>query len=132
MRAVDPPCFGLRSVRCVPSTNLRLGEIVADQDQIFRVTRIPGMTIQDRAIEAPKSHETTSLPDNLASPKGGKSKKSKEAEEKVPITFSVSADFAKRLKIVVSALDESSGVYVESRLSTIVKRDLKRILEEMA
>lgn len=47
------------------------------------------------------------------------------------MTFSVSAGFAKRLKLVVSATDQSSGEYVESRLAQAVKRDLKRILEEM-
>jgi len=90
------------------------------------------MTTENRPPEAPKTQETTSTLNPPTSQKGGKPKKAKEAEEKVPITFSVSADFARKLKVVISAMDESSGEYVESRLSSIVKKDLKRILEEMA
>lgn len=105
---------------------------VSDWDRISRLTSTPDMSTENRPPEAPKTPETTSTPNLPTNPKGGKPKKAKEAEEKVPITFSVSSDFARKLKIVISAMDESSGEYVESRLSSIVKRDLKKILEEMA
>lgn len=89
------------------------------------------MTNQDGAIE-PIKHQAVPTPQaEPAKRKPGKGKKAQETEEKVPMTFSVSADFAMRLKLVVSALDESSGEYVESRLAQAVKHDLKRILEEM-
>lgn len=89
------------------------------------------MTNQEGAIEPTKELATTTPPTEPAKRKPGKGKKTQETEEKVPMTFSVSADFAKRLKLVVSAMDESSGEYIESRLAQAVKRDLKRILEEM-
>jgi hypothetical protein len=106
--------------------------IFARRDHFRLLTSTPNMSTQDRAPEAPKTQETTSTPSPPTNQKGGKPKRTKEAEEKVPITFSVSADFARKLKIVISAMDESSGEYVESRLSGILKKDLKRILEEMA
>lgn len=90
------------------------------------------MQTPERPPEATKTPETTTTPTSSGTQKGGKPKKTKEAEEKVPITVSVSPDFARKLKIVISAMDESSGEYVESRLSGIVKKDLKKILEEMA
>lgn len=90
------------------------------------------MTQQERPHEAPRPQEPTSTSTNSVPLKGGKRRKSKESEEKAPVTLSVSLDFARKLRIVVSSLNESSGEYVESRLSAIVKRDLKKILEEMA
>ena len=90
------------------------------------------MTTTDRPSEATPRPETTTTPTNSGPPKVGKPKKGKEVDERVPITVSVSADFARRLKVLVSALEESAGEYVESRLTGIVKKDLKKIMEEMA
>lgn len=89
------------------------------------------MTEQNGATEPTKDQAVPTPQTEPAKRKSGKGKKTQETEEKVPMTFSVSADFAKRLKLVVSALDESSGEYVEARLAQAVRRDLKRILEEM-
>jgi len=89
------------------------------------------MTNQDGATEPTKDQAVPTPQTEPAKRKSGRGKKTKETEERVPMTFSVSADFAKRLKLVVSALDESSGGYVESRLTQALRKDLKRILEEM-
>jgi hypothetical protein len=64
--------------------------------------------------------------------KSGRSKKDASVEEKVPLTVSVSPTFAKKLRIVSQGLDESMSDYVESRLTSAVAKDLKRVLEEMA
>lgn len=64
--------------------------------------------------------------------KGGRSKKDALADEKVPLTISVSPTFLKKLRIVSQSLDESLGNYIESRLTSAVSKDLKRVLEEMA
>lgn len=82
--------------------------------------------------EAPSKPTTATIHTSQSPQKSGKTKKTKESEEKVPITISVSTDFARKLKIVVSAMDGSSGEYVESHMSSVLKRDLKKILEEIA
>ncbi len=63
--------------------------------------------------------------------KGGRSKKTASTEEKVPMTFSVSIGFAKKLKMLRGSLDESTSDYVEAKLAPIVSRDLKKVLEDM-
>jgi len=63
--------------------------------------------------------------------KGGRSKKEASAEEKMPLTVSVSPIFLKKLRIVSQGLDESVSDYVESRLTSAVSKDLKKVLEEM-
>jgi len=82
--------------------------------------------------EAPSKPTNTTTQTAPSPQKSGKVKKAKESEEKVPITISVSSDFAKKLKIVVSAMDGSSGEYVESHMSSVLKKDLRKILEAMA
>lgn len=89
------------------------------------------MTDQNGATEPTKESATKAAPNEPAKRIRERANRTKEVEERVPMTFSVSAGFAKRLKLVVSAVDESSGEYVETRLSQVVKRDLRRILEEM-
>jgi len=77
---------------------------------------------------------STSTPEAQKPPvakKGGKVKKPEKAEEKVPMTFSVSVSFSKKLKMLSGSLDESTSDYVEAKLSPIVSRDLKKVLEEM-
>lgn len=63
--------------------------------------------------------------------KAGRSKKTVASEEKVPMTFSVSIGFSKKLKMLSGSLDESTSDYVESKLAPIVARDLRKVLEEM-
>lgn len=47
------------------------------------------------------------------------------------MTFSVSVGFSKKLKMLSGSLDESTSDYVESKLSPIVIRDLKRVMEDL-
>lgn len=83
-----------------------------------------------------KPETTTTNPDPSGqkprtNKKGGRSKKMVTTEEKVPMTFSVSVGFSKKLKMLGGSLDESTSDYVESKLAPIVSKDLKKVLEEM-
>lgn len=80
----------------------------------------------------PSPETTTSTPAAQGRQKGGKNKKPDKTEEKVPMTFSVSVGFSKKLKMLSGSLDESTSDYVEAKLAPIVARDLKKVLEEMA
>lgn len=76
------------------------------------------------------AHPTSSRP--RLGKKKAKGSGSGSAESKLPITLSFSIEFSRRLKVVVSALDESAGEYVESRLAAVLQKDLKRILEDLS
>lgn len=86
-------------------------------------TSSPETSTPSPAPSGPKTREAK---------KGGRSKKQASADEKVPLTVSVSPVFLKRLRIVSQGLDESVSDYVESRLTSAVAKDLKRVLEVMA
>lgn len=89
------------------------------------------MTIQSQPAEGSSAQEPTSNSNVSTNQKGRRSRKAEQVDQRVPVTISVTAEFARKLRIVVSTLDESAGAYVESRLSAVVKKDLKKILEEM-
>lgn len=82
--------------------------------------------------ETSTSSPVPSGPKTREPKKGGRAKKEASADEKVPLTVSVSPTFLKRLRIVSQGLDESVSDYVESRLTSAVARDIKKVLEEMA
>lgn len=82
--------------------------------------------------EAPNKPTTTTTHTAPSPQKSGKNRKEKETEEKVPMTFTVSIGFAKKLKMLGGSLDESTSEYVESKMAPIVARDLKKVLEEMS
>ncbi len=79
----------------------------------------------------PTSTSTSATQAQQGSKKGGKTKKPDKTEEKVPMTFSVSVGFSKKLRMLSGSLDESTSDYVEAKLSPIVSRDLKKVMEEM-
>jgi len=64
--------------------------------------------------------------------KGGRSKKQASADEKAPLTVSVKPAFLKKLRIVSQGLDQSVSDYIESRLTTVLNKDFKQVLEDMA
>jgi len=94
------------------------------------------MTNEKPTNTAPPNPETTT-PDNPSGQKTrntkkvGRSKKTAVTEVKAPITFSFSPSFVKKLKMLGGSLDCSLSDYVESRLSGIVSKDLRRVLEDM-
>ncbi len=97
-----------------------------------RVSRRPRMTDQKVGAEAPSKPTNTTTHTAPSPQKGGKTKKAKETEEKVPMTFTVSIGFAKKLKMLGGSLDESTSEYVESKMAPIVARDLKKVLEDLS
>lgn len=82
--------------------------------------------------ETSTSSPVLSGPKTREAKKGGRTKKEASADEKVSLTVSVSPTFLKKLRIVSQGLDESVSDYVESRLTSAVSKDLKKVLEEMA
>jgi hypothetical protein len=61
----------------------------------------------------------------------GGSRKSASPDGKVPVTFTVSVGFYKKLKMLGGYLDETLGEYAEEKLSPIVTRDLRKAMEEI-
>ena len=93
------------------------------------------MTQDNSGPGAPDHPKTISQPANSARTRSsrseGRTKKSDRAEVKVPMTFSVSLGFSRKLKMLSASREESVSDYVESKLSPMVTRDLKKVLEEM-
>src|SRR6478736_5453964 len=62
--------------------------------------------------ETPTSNPAPTGQKTREAKKGGRDKKSASAEEKVPLTISVSPSFARKVRIVSQGLDESLSAYV--------------------
>ena len=74
---------------------------------------------------------TTSTPTTEGSSprKKGRVAKTTTSDEKVSLTFSFSAGFAKRLRMAASGTSESTSEYVERHLGKQVRADLKKVME---